>query len=311
MICVIEGTGWRLDTSRPLEEIERLEVTLDLLDTAIRCSQILYSSDLFNCEIIDNFTFYELYNQDAPLYIPPEVQERVAAAFLRLERWEDCDQWPADTDVTLDGKAPIYLPSVAWVHQRRVDSRDKPAGVICLSPIYETGVRNATVAETAIDIFFMCSVGDWAAFNRYVIVDFTKNSRGLNEYACAAFPNLEFVEDCLYGIDKMSRPYSLIVKDVVKHLAAFSDQGSFIFSQSSQMVPSLFGPLGVDISDENGATKSNSTSIKQRARLHRGKRLLFWWHSKLERHRDRIHIYVDRNGERPRIVVGILCYHLF
>jgi hypothetical protein len=105
----------------------------------------------------------------------------------------------------------------------------------------------------------------------------------------------------------MSKPYRELIEPLTKHLSVLSDHGKRVFSESWKDAPSKFGSHGINISDENGNTKSNSEARRERTRIFNGKEVVFWWHSKLEPDRDRIHFSPD---DRDRLLVGIFCRHL-
>ena len=97
-----------------------------------------------------------------------------------------------------------------------------------------------------------------------------------------------FVNNCFDGIRKMSKICPDLAPDIVAHLSAFSDAGQRIFSGRWQDAQAEFGSIHINISDENGATKSDKKAAAERT--FDGKEMHFWWHSKIEPHRDRIHI---------------------
>ena len=130
------------------------------------------------------------------------------------------------------------------------------------------------------------------------------------ELAGSAFEHLDFVSGAFDGIKKMSAPYSALVFKLVHHLGVLSDEGERIFKGAWRDAPAQFGSLGVQISDENGNTKSNAKAAKERTVSFRGSDLKFWWHIKLEPDRDRIHIYPDQVHSGNKIIVGIFCRHL-
>jgi len=97
---------------------------------------------------------------------------------------------------------------------------------------------------------------------------------------------------------------------LTKHLGVLSDHGKQIFKDPWINAPAMFGSYGVELSDENGKTKGNSKAEKERTININGTDIIFWWHSKLEPDRDRIHFYPDRIKDGGRLLVGIFCSHL-
>jgi hypothetical protein len=150
----------------------------------------------------------------------------------------------------------------------------------------------------------------YQGFFRWLICETSKNPAELAQWTQSAFLQLDFHADALHGIKSMSKPFHELLPDLVCHLSALSDHGKAIFSQPWAEAPARFGQYGVDMSQENGHTKSNDKARKQRTRTHKGKEVVFWWHSKLERHQNRIHFYPDEAASTGRILVGIFCKHL-
>jgi hypothetical protein len=154
------------------------------------------------------------------------------------------------------------------------------------------------------------SAEDAPAYFRWLILETTRAPEQMADLASDAFPALQFVPGAFNGVKSMSKPYRDLADDLVKHLGALSDHGRRIFASSWQYASAEFGTLGVNLSDENGATKSNAAAKRERTRVYSGSDLVFWWHSKLQPDRDRIHFYPDAVPRGGAIVVGIFCRHL-
>src|SRR5271166_3854792 len=170
---------------------------------------------------------------------------------------------------------------------------------------FSVGLLDATAS-----VWFVSSARDAEYFFRWLIVEATVNPDEMEALSASAFRNLDFVTGAFNGIKSMSKPYRKLRQIIVVHLGAFSDEGARIFSGAWDRVPTEFGSLGVDISDENGDTKRNRIARIQRTRTVAGEQRVFWWHTRLERDRDRIHICPEKVRDRGRILVGIFCRHL-
>jgi hypothetical protein len=167
-----------------------------------------------------------------------------------------------------------------------------------------------TVAGATIPVWFVSAARDAEYFFRWLIVETTHSPGGMEGFSGSAFRNLDFVEGAFNGIKSMSKPYRELRQIIVMHLAAFSDEGARIFSGAWDRVSAEFGSLGLDISDESGDTKRNRAARAERTRSVADEQRVFWWHSKLERDRDRIHICPEKVREGGQILVGIFCRHL-
>ncbi|GAB6141554.1 hypothetical protein JCM14076_22830 [Methylosoma difficile] len=312
MRFVIDETSWRFDGLDQNACIEALEILLDLLDDANEQGHLAcYSEELFSRVVWQNKSFYELYEPNLPISIPWEVQERVAILFARLSKWEELDfSLPPALDVQIAQENDEHAPSIAWAYEQT--KQDKTNAVACLvfSSIRLTGFIDVTVNDITEKLWFITDHKHYCGFFRWLITDTTKNPSEMEAFVRSAFPSIDFVPGVFNGIKDMSKPYREIINPLTEHLGTLSDHGKRIFSAAWINAPAEFGSLGIDLSDENGKTKKNSTAKKERSINIEGEDIIFWWHSKLEPDRDRIHFYPDRIKDGGRLLVGIFCHHL-
>jgi len=312
MRFVVDENSLIFDGLEPEMCVEALEQVLDRLDDAQADGHACcYSDELFNIPVRDGRTFYELYNSDSPIPISWDVQVRVATAFGRLPAWQDLQlPWPNELDVVV-GVGPLeYAPSIAWAHMQT--SLGASNAVACITHTLKraSGRTNVAVAGKTIPVWFAATARDCERFFRWLILETTKTPDEMEKLSASAFHALDFVSGAFSGIKHMSKSYILIAPAIVAHLAALSDEGRRIFSGPRDRVANEFGPFGVDISDENGSTKSNSKARAERTLVVNGEERIFWWHTKLEPQHDRIHICPKKVREGGRILVGIFCDHL-
>lgn len=308
MRLVIDETSWKFDVLTQDECIEKLEAMLDVLDDAqSHGNHACYSEDLFHTQVWGEKLFYDLYDPKSKFHIPRNVQERVASLFNSLQKWQDLDtEWPPSFEVSIDQHSPEEAASIAWAHtQTRINSANSIA-CVAFPHIRQSGESKVTVNKDDQSLWFLANDHSYRCFFRWLIIETTTSPAEMAAHSLSAFPSVDFVEGAFNGIKDMSKPYRELVRSLVSHLSAFSDQGARIFSGPRERIAFEFGPFGVDISDENGNTKSNAEARRLRTRNFKGKEITFWWHSKLGRDRDRIHIHL----EDGRIVIGIFCRHL-
>jgi len=253
---VIDETSWKFDDLDPAVCIEALEEMLDRVDDVLSQGHgCCYSDDLFHIPVRDGRSFYELYEDDSAIPVPPDVRMRVAAAFGRLPAWQNLDApWPEDFDVAIAGGIPEFAPSIAWAHKQTM--RGVAVAPACIShPIRRASGRvDVTVLGATAPVWFVSAARDTEHFFRWLIVEATDSPDEMEALSASAFRNLDFVADAFNGIKSMSKPYRELRQTIVVHLGAFSDEGARIFSGAWDRVPAEFGSLGVDISDENGDT---------------------------------------------------------
>jgi hypothetical protein len=309
---VLDENSWESEGIAPLAYVERIEEILDTVDDLIASGHAcVYSDDLFTSALAGDRTFYDLYHPDAPIAIPPDLQERVAAIFGRLRVWQDLDvPWPESFEVSVNGRAEEFAPSIAWAHARASQGARTAVPCIVHGESRPSGHIPVRVGGSVVDVWMIASIEDAPAYFRWLIVETTNSPHEMGRLASDAFPALDFTTDAFDGVKDMSKPYRGLVDDLVKHLGALSDHGQRIFSGPWQRAPADFGALGVELSDENGTTKGNAKARRERTREHLGATRVFWWHTKLEPDRDRIHFDPEPVTRGRALVIGILCRHL-
>ncbi|MBD9358832.1 hypothetical protein [Methylomonas albis] len=312
MPFVIDETSWHFDELEQNNCIEALEVMLDLLDDAHDQGQLAcYSEELFETVVWQNKTFYGLYEPDSPMAIPWEVQERVASIFGRLPKWQELDSYePRDFDVQIDNNGKEFAPSIAWAHEQTIQNKANAVACLVFPAVRPVGNHAVTVNNRIANLWFIGDFQSYRGYFRWLILDTTKNPDEMARFAASAFPSIDFIPDSFNGIKDMSKPYRDLVEPLTMHLSALSDHGKRIFLGSWQNVTAEFGSLGVDITDENGNTKGNSQARRERTINVNGEDVVFWWHSKLEPDRDRIHFSPDKIANGGPLLVGIFCHHL-
>ncbi len=270
-----------------------------------------YSEDLFNTSVWQDKTFYDLYSPDSPIPIPRDVQERIGSIFCGLPKWQDLEsEWPPSFEIQVDGAPKEVAPSIAWAHKQTSPKSAHSVACLVFSGGRKSGCLLVDIDSQKTNLWFVANSQDYCDFFRWLIVETTDKPSEMERFAPSAFPSLYFVDGVFNGIKGMSKPYRDLVRPLVHHLGTFSDHGRRIFEGPRDQVAAEFGALGVDISDENGNTKSNHDARVERTINVEGIDTIFWWHSKLEPHQDRIHINPEKIATGGQLLVGIFCRHL-
>lgn len=312
MRFVIDESSWVFDPLSSQDCADALEMVLDCIDHAAKDGHFCcYSDELFNKNVCDDYTFYDLYNDNSPIVIAPEVRERMAVIFSHLPVWQELDDaWPESLDVRISEGPIEYAPSVAWAHAQTISNKRNPVACIVYGSNRKSGPLTVVVVSNEALLWFVALPGHFESYFRWLIEETTTSPEEMEALAKSAFRNLEFIPGIFQGIKQMSKPYKAISRAIVKHLAILSDNGERIFRGPRERVSAEFGSLGIEISDENGNTKSNQKARRARIRIVEAEVRIFWWHTKLEPHQDRIHICPEKLREGGRILVGIFCRHL-
>lgn len=315
MRFVIDETSWRFDGLSPAACAEALDVLLDQLDDARAQGHLVcHSDELFNQSVYLDCLFYDLFAPDSPLPIPREISERAAAIFNRLQKWQDLEPacWPPSFEVQVNAALTETATSIAWAHHQTCQHPAQPIACIIFHPGRAAGLCEVALAGVVRPLWFVANRKSYCGFFRWWIQTTSKNPGEMEQMATSAFPELDFIEGAFAGIKAMQKPYIELRFDLVKHLAVLSDQGARIFAGPEAKVAAEFAAFNLDISSENGDTKKNAQARNVRTRTHQGVATIFWWHTKLEPHQNRIHINPDNisaEGKR-KLLVGIFCRHL-
>jgi hypothetical protein len=311
MRFVIDETSWRFDGLTLGACVEALETMLDQIEDAQAQGHLAcYSEELFYTLVWENKSFYELYALDAPIPIPREVQERFDSNFHGLSKWQDMSPDWRPSKIKFDGSPEEEAPSIAWAHEQTVLNRERAIACLVFPGGRPAGFFDVTVNQKKAPLWLVADSKNYCDFFRWLIVETTKNPDEMERFASSAFSSLDFMPGTFNGIKKMSKNYQELVKPLVHHLGALSDHGKRVFEKPWSQVAAEFGGVGVNISDENGKTKSNTDARKERTVEFNGNDIICWWHIKLEPHQDRIYLSPDRIHSGGKLLVGIFCEHL-
>jgi hypothetical protein len=312
MRFVIDETSWKFDELTTSDCVEMLESFLDMLeDVQNQGHTTYYSEELFYISVLGDKSFYDLYSDSSSIHIPWETQVRFATLLNQLSTWENSEENATLSHmIQIADNAEECATSIAWAHKQTIQGSANTVACFVFPHIRSSGSFDISVDAQTTKLWLIANKKEYRDFFRWFIVKNTKNPDEMSALAASAFPDIDFIEDVFNGIKNMSKPYRELVDDLVCHLGAFSDHGSRIFSGSWKDVPANFGALGVEITDENGKTKSNSDARRARTKSYHGSDIVFWWHSKIEPHQNRIHISPDGVKNGGNILIGIFCNHL-
>lgn len=306
---VIDETCWQFDHVTISQCCIDLDSLLDQIEQALNQRHgVCYSEELFYQPVWHDKTFYDLLAYDSGFHIPQEIYERLASLIYRLPKWEELELQNGVTQLNSD-EGSQATSSIDWALHKSV-KKDMSIACLVLTTSKKIGLHNLPHNNRETPVWFVADNLSYQGFFRWLIIETSKQPTELEQFAVSAFFNLEFRDDVFHGIKDMSKPYIELVDDLVRHLAALSDHGLEIFSKPWDQATSAFGNHKVNLSSENGNTKSNARAKKQRTYFHNGKEFTFWWHSKLSPDRDRIHFCPNDANTNQKILIGIFCQHL-
>ena len=253
-----------------------------------------------------------LFKSDCPVQFDYDLATRLRLALDRAIEFDDTGHAEIEGSVR-------FAPGLAWAHARCSERRQVAVLPLPLGGV-PRGQVSVTVADTAIELFFVTEESEHVRFFRSVILLENANEAMFEYLARSAFPALDWADGVWSGLRRFSRPYIEVRDELVRYLGGLSDHGATCFHEhlagdQSQLPNVLGAKIGRATSDENGRTKSYKPSERDHTRRHRGTNKVFWWHVKLQRHVDRIYfLYEPPSAAVPlprhgRIVVGLFKDH--
>ena len=173
------------------------------------------------------------------------------------------------------------------------------------------GPDDVTVAEVTHQLHFVTNEREHREFFRAAIELERVTAKRFEALARSAFPDLSWADSVFKDINNFSKPFIAVRDTVVGHLSVLNDDASRIFAEKLATAPSeietLLASAGVTASDENSKVKSNNEARRARTRQVDGEDYIFYWHTKLEPHIDRIHFLYDQDSHK--VIVGLFTTH--
>jgi hypothetical protein len=308
---VVDETSWQLTGRNPTEILELVENALDLLEAVQDDGhRTFYSDELFHTVISGHRTFWDLSDETYEFRLPMDTTIRASSLFAKMFRCEDEQPQLRSIDVRLDNGPPEIATGISWAHRNNELLNLDAVSCLAIPVTRSPGLKIATVESIDAPVWFVTCKEEIKLAFRFLAERASETDDDLAALSSSAFPDLAFVAGAFAGIKGMSRPYRELRPAIVHHLAILSDHGALIFRQPWQDAPSRFGALGVNLSDENGNTKQNKAAQNERKLTVDGVERYFWWHTKIEPHRDRIHLCPDLVATGGKVTIGIFCRHL-
>ena len=316
---VLDEWAWAAAAGADAEVLSNaVHQLLDRLDVARERNEgVVKHEDYYETALGDGLRLFSaLFERDCPLQFDRDLAERLRRALDQVLVFDDSRL--VEYDAEFEGSVR-FAPGVAWAHACCSERHQ-----VAVLPLPLSGVPRGrvpvTVAGATIEIVFVTEESQHVHFFRSVIALENADEAMFERLARSAFPALEWADDVWHGLRRFSRPYIDVRDELVRYLGGLDDHGATCFHEHRagdprQLSRVLSAKVGTETSDENGATKRDPPSERDRTRRHRGTNKVFWWHVKLQPHVDRIHFLYEppsmtsRLPEHGRIVVGLFKDH--
>ncbi|MEM9463332.1 MAG: hypothetical protein AAGF11_54825 [Myxococcota bacterium] len=313
---IIDESGVWLDGLSGDDAEKVIRDFLDRLDTARdRGERIARTrSDLYNATVAEGIEFFQLlFEDESPIRLGIDLRQRLRIAIDRAYIWDDhadLIERVQEFDVIVNDKR-VFAPSVAFAHACR--SRRHAVGCMNFRSSGRCGTERVQVGEYEHELHFIIDESTHTQLFRDAVEIENMDESSFRMNAGSAFPRLLWADGVWAGLDSFRRPYREHRHMLVKHLGVLNDYCVEIFEELASTHPEEIGArldaLGVEASDENGRTKRNKDAKKARTRAFQGRDFVFWWHTKLLRHVDRIH-FLWRAQDKD-IIIGIFTDHCY
>lgn len=304
---VIDESSWEeVETLDALTVESVFDSLLDRIETARdRAEPVVRSSYLYEFAAGPTLRIHQLLFQSDIL--EHDLRLQISVALSKMDCWDETED-PNELDVILEGIS-LTSPSIAWAHQQVVERR--ALACLPLRSARRTGALSVEVGGHARPLHFVTNEAQHRAFFRDAIQLENADERLFADLASSAFPDLYWADGVWQGLGSFSRPFIACRDSLIEHLSVLDDHGARIFHEhqasNPQEIERRLKASGVEASDENGRTKSNSKACQNRTRNFEGQGRTFFWHTKLQPQCDRIHFLYDPKNDR--IVIGLFTKH--
>jgi len=312
---------WSLSKAAEAELVElsdAIDRMIDRIDVARRRNEgIVKHRNYYDAELGGGLSLYcVLFEDSCSLRLDAESKKRLRLALDRTAEFDGAN--PEQERLEINGFS-CRSPGMAWAHSQAVEGRQVAVLPLSLDGV-PVGRAQVTVNGITHEIAFVADDEQHLKFFRDVIELENANEAMFERLAGSAFPALEWADEIWRELRDFSRPYINIRKELVRALSGLNDHGARCFLELGAGDPrhlqqTLSIRVGVAASDENGATKKHRLAERDRTRCHRGKNKVFWWHLKLQPHKDRIHFLYEPpppgagGSEAGCMVVGLFKDH--
>jgi hypothetical protein len=237
------------------------------------------------------------------------VDRDVGALLLGLlDKCTDIDDAAesVNPEVTVAGTgAESY--GIALAHKGQTLNPAIALAVVTLAHRCRSGILQVDSGGSCGDVAFVTDVSDERWLWRLMFEVEDAPEAKFFDVARRAFPRLWFAPTLTFsGFDG---GYPELRPKVVHHLSCLDDGWTEIYEEENGNSERITPRLGIDVSRESGKTRTSATLMRARDVEFDEMTYRCEWHSKIERHRNRIHFHPASDGlSRP--LIGIFCNHL-
>lgn len=260
---------------------------------------IISGYDIVECR--PGVALYELLTSDE---LPRDCRVRAYGLLDKCSRFDSDPAFVVDPALEVDGVEIESYALAAIAQRRRARSAVGALALVARCGPGRVVVKDATDEGPA---FVVTDDGSRITFYRGIFEIEDTPEAQFFEVARRAFPRLRFAPNLSFR--RFDGTYASLREQVVEHLSALNDRFREALEAAHGMSHEVSAAVGIDISIE-GETRGSETLMRLRDVEYQGQVYRCEWHSKLEPHRNRIHVHPGDEGTEGCVLIGIFVDHL-
>jgi hypothetical protein len=325
---VTDGMQWSFNGWHPEEIRDAIDTLLERVRVAYERDEKVWIGDDFQTRhVLGGLDLWSLFSPVAPLALPAELGQELAAWLGRAPLYADEPNWPegiGESLISVNCAEAVENNDLAWVHHSIRAGRP----MACLS-LRERGKCETISSQGRASVHWVNSENEHRTFWRDAIDIEGDNEAVLERFSPHAFPDLYFYNNVWRGLSRLAGGYSAIRTQLRRYLSTLDDYGAWAFTfpppalspdeavtaesdvqPSSQIIERRFHGLNLDMAPENSNVYADGQCRRAREVTLGNRTLYCEWHGKLERHRNRIHVHKPVPEADEKVVIAFFHEHL-
>lgn len=260
---------------------------------------VISNYDVIECR--PGMLLHELLTGDN---LPRDCRVRAYGLLDKCGRFDSDPAFVIEPQIDVDG---VWIESFAVASIAELRRINRAVGALALVPRYGPGRVTVTDEVGAVEAFVVVDADTRVAFYRSIFAIENTPEALFIELAIRAFPRLRFVDGLTFR--RFEGSYSDLREAVVEHLGALNDRFVEAFVRLHGLTDQVAAAVGIDLSIE-GNTRQSERLMRERDVEYAGRSYRCEWHSKLEPHRNRIHVHPGDANTDGCVLIGIFVDHL-
>lgn len=256
-------------------------------------------------EVIECRSGMRLYELLTSNEISRDCRNRIFRLLDKCGRFDSDPSFYVEPNVEVDGHV---VPSYAMATVLEAQRGAVAMGSFGLVPPYGPGLVRVTDASGSGEAVVVTDTESRLDFYRWIYPTEDVGEARFFELAPLAFPHLRFAEGVTFR--RFEGSYTDLRDQVVYHLGRINDSFRAAYVDHDGRPDEVKAALNLDISMESPNTRQSERLMRERDAIYEGKTYRCEWHSKIEQHRNRIHLHPGDDLSQNCVVVGFFVKHL-